>query len=259
MLSANSPGAVLLGLYEVVYKLALPEGHGGVAAVPADLAVGYTPLPTHRKPSTRAHQRAQAHPLDEDEQIKATPTDSRSSSSIPPNSSLVNGYSNLGRGDLSRSIPLRPPSHSHHHHHQKRKASSTPLLSVHQNNLNPIPTPPLDPGAQTIVNEVEHENENHEDEDEDDNADEDEDDLDYTPRKRDSSITPPLPPALHANFLTSCIGLATVFLLWPPIFILHWTKVEVFRWPESVSVWAGLEVVAWSGAVYVSGVWLSHA
>lgn len=74
-----------------------------------------------------------------------------------------------------------------------------------------------------------------------------------------SPIHPPviLPPALHANFLTSCIGLATFVLMWPPLIALHWTGWEVFRWPagEGVSsgtVWAGLAVVAWAGAFYVS-------
>lgn len=66
-----------------------------------------------------------------------------------------------------------------------------------------------------------------------------------------------LPPALHANFLTSCIGFATIVLLWPPILLLHWTGWETFRWPAgdgvtSGTVWAGLGVVAWSGAFYVS-------
>lgn len=71
-------------------------------------------------------------------------------------------------------------------------------------------------------------------------------------------VIPKLPPALHANFLTSCIGFATLVLLWVPMPLLHWIGWERFQWPgqgggDASSVWAGLEVVAWGGAIYVSG------
>lgn len=66
-----------------------------------------------------------------------------------------------------------------------------------------------------------------------------------------------MPAALHANFLTSCIGVATALFLWIPIVVLDWTGIEPFRWPGSrgestLGIWAGLEVVAWGGALYVS-------
>lgn len=68
---------------------------------------------------------------------------------------------------------------------------------------------------------------------------------------------PILPAALHANFLTSCIGFATLVLLWIPIPLLHWIGWETFRWPgqqggNAWEIWTGLELVAWGGAVYVS-------
>jgi len=68
---------------------------------------------------------------------------------------------------------------------------------------------------------------------------------------------PVLPTALHANFLTSCIGFATLVLLWIPIPLLHWIGWESFRWPgqrggNPWEIWGGLELVAWGGAVYVS-------
>jgi hypothetical protein len=73
-----------------------------------------------------------------------------------------------------------------------------------------------------------------------------------------------VPAALHANFLTSCIGVATALFLWIPIVLLDWTGIEPFRWPGSrgestLGIWAGLEVVAWGGALYVSGHGLSIA
>lgn len=62
---------------------------------------------------------------------------------------------------------------------------------------------------------------------------------------------PPLPTALHANFITSCIGLATIAFLWIPVIILDLLGWESFRRP-SVGVWGGLGVVSCTGAFYVS-------
>lgn len=68
---------------------------------------------------------------------------------------------------------------------------------------------------------------------------------------------PSLPPALHANFLTSCIGLATLTLLLPAIPILHWLGWETFHWPQADGVstsvvWGAIFMVAINGAIYVS-------
>lgn len=77
------------------------------------------------------------------------------------------------------------------------------------------------------------------------------------PIRRYSAEEPPvLPTALHSNFITSCIGFATLVMLWFPIVILHWTNVETFRWPgsqgeDSSPIWWGLVVVAACGAIYV--------
>jgi len=59
-----------------------------------------------------------------------------------------------------------------------------------------------------------------------------------------------LPVALHANFITSCIGFATIVMLWIPIIILDWLGWETFRMP-SIDIWGGLGVVSWAGALYV--------
>lgn len=68
---------------------------------------------------------------------------------------------------------------------------------------------------------------------------------------------PTLPPALHSNFLTSCIGVATFFMGLPLIYVLHWLNWETFRWPASdqastMTMWSGIAMVAATGASYVS-------
>ena len=66
-----------------------------------------------------------------------------------------------------------------------------------------------------------------------------------------------LPAALHANFLTSCIGLATLVLLWTPLPVLHWLGWETFHWPgqtggDASTIWWSLLIIAVGGSVYVS-------
>lgn len=72
-----------------------------------------------------------------------------------------------------------------------------------------------------------------------------------------STQPPVLPTALHSNFITSCIGLATLIMLCIPIPFLHWTEVETFRWPgsqggDASTIWYALVIVAACGAIYVS-------
>jgi hypothetical protein len=76
----------------------------------------------------------------------------------------------------------------------------------------------------------------------------------YTTYGKDSP--PILPTALHSNFITSCIGFATLVMLCIPIPFLHWTGVETFRWPGSQggdagTIWYALAIVAACGAIYV--------
>ncbi|WVR08178.1 hypothetical protein IAU60_005224 [Kwoniella sp. DSM 27419] len=169
-------GAIVLGLYEVIYKLALPEGHGGVPSVSP--SKDYAPLPTHHSPP-----------------------------SSPPSPSI-------GRDRQTRSShPQRNPSHRSHYAHPPTDSTPTPIEL----------TPPL---SRTTSHAV------------------------LLPTK--GQIVP-LPPALHANFLTSCIGVATFLLLWPPIILLDWLGYESFQWPGTVDIWLNLGVVTWGGSLYNAG------
>ena len=119
-----------------------------------------------------------------------------------------------------------------------RQSSRTPLLvskplsPPSSESDSPGPTSPISPSRPTRIRSLSHSTE-------------------------PECEAPVLPTALHANFLTSCIGFATFVLLWIPIPLLHWIGWEAFRWPGQQGgnvweIWAGLEVVAWGGAVYVS-------
>ncbi|OXM78991.1 hypothetical protein C364_03469 [Cryptococcus neoformans Bt63] len=168
-------GALALGLYEVIYKLALPEGHGGVSPTPSD--DDYSPLP-----SFNAAQVASS------------------------------------------------PSAFYHRHH---RTSSTPDIPLESSSpvVDESPLRRHTSISQLIIPES-----------------------GSTRRIHDQEPPVPLPPALHANFLTSCIGIATLLLLWPPIIWLDWMGYEVFKWPGSDGkIWLGLEVVAWGGSIYNAG------
>ena len=158
-------GAVLLGLYEVVYKLALPEGQGGVTSDKQPATESYAPLPLHIDPD----------------------------------------------------VPLSPQAPRHAH-----RDSRGPLMPG-QAPPSPLPS----------------------------------DEFDELAPAYSKDFISSLPPALHSNFLTSCIGITTLLLLWIPIPLLSILGIERFRLPGSqggpiVEMWAELEVVAWGGAVYVS-------
>ena len=65
------------------------------------------------------------------------------------------------------------------------------------------------------------------------------------------SITrPKLPLALHANMLTSLIGITTFCLFWVPIPFLHWVGWEPFELPWGS--WGLMGIVCATGAIYVS-------
>lgn len=165
-------GAICLGFYEVVYKMSLPEGHGGVGSPPDGEA--YDSTTTTPAAAGNSYEAVSTTMEDEsvDEQPKPTgrPTfsviDHRSASSLP-----------LVRQDTAR-----------FRHQQEQQQQQQELK---------------------------------------------------------------LPLALHANFLTSLIGIATLLLFWIPIPLLHWTGLEEFELPRSED--AGLLVVICTmGATYVS-------
>jgi hypothetical protein len=142
-------GAICLGFYEVIYKMSLPEGHGGVA----------------------------------------------SSAEVEVQDLAGSGYEAVQTEDDDPTVyPSRPalPLEA------TRRSSS--LLLVRQESSHP----------------------------------------------RSSS----LPLALHANYLTSLIGAATLLLFWIPIPLLHWTGLEEFELPYGHFML--LAVICIMGATYVS-------
>ncbi|WWC65980.1 uncharacterized protein I303_108602 [Kwoniella dejecticola CBS 10117] len=184
-------GAIILGLYEVIYKLALPEGHGGVTS--STLATGYSPLPTHT-----ANNRMETETELEDE-------------------------SHLHENENGSAISQRSS-----HPYQGTDSTPTPIEL----------TPPLSrttSGAGLLPSTHLHQNQNQ-----------------NRHSIQNGSIVD-LPPALHANFITSCIGLATLLLLWPPIFLLDWSGYETFAWPAGEGVWTCLAAIFAGGTLYNAG------
>ncbi|OCF61909.1 hypothetical protein L486_01572 [Kwoniella mangroviensis CBS 10435] len=174
-------GAIILGLYEVIYKLALPEGHGGITSSSPN---GYTPLPTHHQSSTLT---------EDDEELSSTsgitiyhrPIFSQETTDTTP--TPIELTPPLSR-TTSNAVLLHPQTHSSSNHHVQHQVK--------------------------------------------------------------------LPPALHANLITSCIGIATLLLLWPPILILDWTGYEKSSWPSGENVWRIWEclgLVFAGGTIYNAG------
>lgn len=53
----------------------------------------------------------------------------------------------------------------------------------------------------------------------------------------------------HANFITMCVGVATICLLWIPIPILHFLGMEEFGLPRSFGELAAVAGVCFGGVV----------
>ncbi|WWC92943.1 uncharacterized protein L201_007906 [Kwoniella dendrophila CBS 6074] len=181
-------GAIILGLYEVIYKLALPEGHGGVSNHNSSSSInGYSALPTHNNDSSFS---AESIEID-------------------------------GEGDSSFSErTIMSIHHRPNFPHQGTDSTPTPIEL----------TPPL--SRTTSRNPINHPSNNH------------------------HHQTAKLPPALHANFITSCIGITTFLLLWPPIILLDWFNYESFSWPSGEhtwEIWRCLALVFAGGTVYNAG------
>lgn len=145
-------GAICLGFYEVIYKMSLPEGHGGVVS----------PSGTEGEGQALSVSGYEAVRTEED-------------------------------GTVSPGPPARPTLASD----DARRSSSLPLFK--QDPETPIRTS--------------------------------------------------LPLALHANFLTSLIGVATLLLFWIPIPLLHWSGLEEFELPYGH--FGLLAVICAMGATYV--------
>ncbi|WWC73570.1 uncharacterized protein I206_107542 [Kwoniella pini CBS 10737] len=178
-------GAIILGLYEVIYKLALPEGQGGVISSSTE----YSPLPTHSI-STSTEETE----LEDENHLNQSSISHRSN------------HQYRGTDSTPTPIELTPPL--------SRTTSNAGLLPSSSGHLNL---------NQNHSNEIEN-----------------------------GSIVN-LPPALHANFITSCIGLATFLLLWPPIIFLNWSGYEEFVWPNGDGVWSCLIAIFIGGTIYNAG------
>jgi hypothetical protein len=150
-------GAIILGFYEVIYKLALPEGHGGVN-------------------------------VEEDEEETTAEV----------------GYQAVSTGEEQEAIGH--PGHRRSYSNSSRPANSSII--------------PLDSGTQLFRS----------------------DPLATTKTK--------LPLALHANLLTSLIGITTMALFWIPIPLIHWLGWEPFELPWGS--WGLMMLICATGAIYVS-------
>jgi hypothetical protein len=147
-------GAAVLGLYEVIYKLSLPEGQGGVVGPEKQGERTALPITAYHA----IHSSADLH------------------------------------GDREVSTGSSPPPPLGH-----RRSSSLPVL------------------ASRVLSEVHGH--------------------------------PHLPIGLHANFLTSCIGLATAAVFWLPLPVLNFTALEDFEWPGRNVAY--IAVICLAGATYV--------
>ncbi|KAJ9109190.1 hypothetical protein QFC21_000519 [Naganishia friedmannii] len=155
-------GAICLGFYEVIYKMTLPEGHGGV--VPAGQARDSTTTANHYE--------------------------------------AVSTTTMMTLNDDDDEALNQPP-----------KSMARPTLSVDDSrSFSSLPLVKPDLLSQELK----------------------------------------LPLALHANFLTSLIGIATLLLFWIPIPFLHWTGLEEFALPRSGDVGL-LAVICTMGATYNAG------
>ncbi|KAG5647966.1 hypothetical protein DXG03_007000 [Asterophora parasitica] len=67
-----------------------------------------------------------------------------------------------------------------------------------------------------------------------------------------SAIHPP-PFGLHANFLTTCLGLLTFVILWMPIPLLHYFDVEPFMLPPNAKTIMAIAGICMTGVVFNAG------
>jgi len=66
-------------------------------------------------------------------------------------------------------------------------------------------------------------------------------------------IVYPPPFGLHPNLITTAIGICTLLVLWIPIPILHYYRLEVFRLPTSADVSIAIAGIAASGVIFNAG------
>ncbi|KII86460.1 hypothetical protein PLICRDRAFT_165023 [Plicaturopsis crispa FD-325 SS-3] len=67
------------------------------------------------------------------------------------------------------------------------------------------------------------------------------------------NVSYPPPFGLHANLLSSAVGLCTLLVLWIPIPILHYTGIEVFVFPRNLHTVFSIAAIALSGVAFNGG------
>lgn len=239
-----------------MYKLALPEGHGGVKPHGGDDkdVNEYSSLPVYSADL-------------ENDTLHQEPTGPETDSPLSPRPDPVMNGEPRSQGaehakllSSAEAIPLSPTSNADELRYARgsklnRQASTTPLLRVetppspHPSDQDVDPSEPLasaislSNGRPSLQDRNSHEA-----------AHQSFARIDLHHGQRDPVE---LPAALHANFLTSSIGFVTAILLWIFIPLLHWIGWEPIRWPGEVvgrggEVWMAVGVISWTGAVYVS-------
>lgn len=73
----------------------------------------------------------------------------------------------------------------------------------------------------------------------------------------DITTTESVPFGLHANFITSAVGICTFSLLWIPLPILHVLGLEVFLFPTDFATCLVLTGIALSGVSFSAGFMVS--
>ncbi|OAX42945.1 hypothetical protein K503DRAFT_766249 [Rhizopogon vinicolor AM-OR11-026] len=73
------------------------------------------------------------------------------------------------------------------------------------------------------------------------------------PLSASNEIAYSLPFGLHPNFLTTCIGVCTLFVLWIPLPILHYYGIEEFALPSNITTVAAIAGICATGVIFNAG------
>ncbi|TDL28653.1 hypothetical protein BD410DRAFT_818171 [Rickenella mellea] len=73
------------------------------------------------------------------------------------------------------------------------------------------------------------------------------------PEQLQSALAFPPPFGLHSNFLTSCIGLCTLCVLWIPIPLLHHADIETFKLPSNWATFFTVCGIGLTGVMFNAG------
>ncbi|KAG2159841.1 uncharacterized protein EDB93DRAFT_1112213 [Suillus bovinus] len=62
-----------------------------------------------------------------------------------------------------------------------------------------------------------------------------------------------LPFGLHSNFLTACIGVCTLSVLWVPLIVLHYYGIEKFGLPSNMVTFVAIAGICITGVIFNAG------